>query len=240
LFLAAMLVGVPAAAVKITTFAIVLCPVVVLIVYGRLVEPPGRRPSFVRLLVEMLCLAAIPAGLALLWTRFADAQKELNPSARFLVSGALHSWTMGTLEQRLTPATWVEILSRAPRAVDPLVLAVGLAASAVTRRFSGLCAICLGLYLLAPLLFVNLFYIHDYYAYANAVFLVAAAGLGLAALVEGSPTARYVGLVLLPLVFGLEVFRHREHYLPVSKRTSCTLRRLAESSNKPRGRRKSF
>lgn len=48
----------------------------------------GDRQPWVRTLWDLLFLAAVPMGFAVLWTRFADAQKELNPEAQFLVSGA--------------------------------------------------------------------------------------------------------------------------------------------------------
>jgi hypothetical protein len=219
--LAAMLFGIMAAVVKITTFAIFLVAVVVLIARrlkaGRVT---GRQP-WARLLGELLFLAVVPVAFGVLWTRFADAQKALNPQARFLVSSELHAWAFGTLEQRLSPETWKVILRGALLAVDPLVLAGGLlavvATAGATRRLRGYCLSCLGLYLLGPLLFMNLHSAHEYYAYSNALFLVVAAGLGLAALANGNPLARRIGLVLLPLVFGLEYFRHRDYYLPIQQ-----------------------
>ncbi len=177
----------------------------------------GDRQPWVRALWDLLFLAAVPMGFAVLWTRFADAQKELNPEAQFLVSGALQAWNFGTVEDRLSAETWFVILGRVPMVVDPLVLAVGLVAAGVARRFRGLCLACLGMYLLGPLVFVRLHYWHEYYAYSNALFLVAAAGVGIASLVDRGPVARRVCLLLLPLVFAVECWRHWQHYLPMQE-----------------------
>jgi len=63
-------------------------------------------------------------------------------------------------------------------------------------------------YLAGPLVFANLHIIHDYYAYANGLFLIAAAGWVLIGLLERGGGFRVLAVALLSLII---VFQQREY-----------------------------
>src|SRR5262249_25587279 len=96
-----------------------------------------------------------------------------------------------------TCPTAATVSARVPE--SPLVLIASVLALACARRRGWEFLACVALYLIPPLLFTNLYAQHEYYGYANGLFLVAAVGVSLAALWETGPVYRaaaWVGLVL--------------------------------------------
>jgi hypothetical protein len=157
-------------------------------------------------------LLIVPVAATLLWTHFADAQKELNPSAVHLTSTALRSWNFGTLGKRLDPDTWTSLLARTRHVVPVPVLVVGLAGTLLSRRRWQLVGVCAALFVCPPLVFTNLHTQHNYYAYANNIFLVAAVALGLVALLESGRELRRWGPFALVAVIALECYGHWNWY----------------------------
>jgi len=217
---AALLFGVLAALVKITTcfvFSLVLA-----LYLAHVWLKPGRdkfRPAVLgRTALLSLLLLGAPLAAGWSWTRFADEQKALNPIGRHLTTSAdvMHRWNYGTFEQRCTPATWGAVLAPAHYALGHgAVLAFALFALAVARRRWRPFLACLLVYPIAPLVFTNLYWYHEYYAFANNVLLLAAAALGLIALLERGGAYRYLGLAGLTGFLALAVWRHQEYYLPI-------------------------
>jgi Dolichyl-phosphate-mannose-protein mannosyltransferase len=129
----------------------------------------------------LIALVLIPLAAALLWTRHADAIKEASPTTAWLTSDALREWNFGTLSQRLDSGTWTVILGRlldyilGPIGVALIAVAVVAAARSSQRLFwlgIGLAAV------LPPLVFTNLYVVHDYYLAAVTPAFAALVGLG--------------------------------------------------------------
>lgn len=191
----ASICGVLAALVKITTFVVFIVPAVYFL-GADLLRWPLRLPPWAdlrrRMLVGILLVGlALAAGVA--WTRYADAAKNENAFGRYNSSFHLQKWIYGTVDQRLTVDTWRTIVGRAPTLLThdkTFWIAAGLIALVLTRRRRKEAAACLFLYILSPLLFTNLHWVHDYYMCANGIFLLGFIGFAIAALAESSGGVR--------------------------------------------------
>jgi hypothetical protein len=148
--------------------------------------------SFTRELPKRLGKLVMTSGIpflgALAWVKYMDFHKKLNPLA-FNSPAFSTAWNFGTLEQKLSPAVWLQIFSRIYTLFGlPLqafmILVAALAAILLTKRRRIEAAVLMGLYLIYPLVFTNLHFIHDYYMYANGVFLVTLVGVAVISLLE--------------------------------------------------------
>jgi hypothetical protein len=132
-------------------------------------------------------IPGVAAGLW--WTRYADAVKSRNPLTQFLTSASLKDWNFGTLDQRLDPGAWVPVFLRVRSEIaGPLglglvvaVLGIILAPTKVERvRRAGWLATAAA----APLLFFNLYHVHNYYLIGIFPAIIAAVGIGIAAVAQ--------------------------------------------------------
>jgi hypothetical protein len=103
------------------------------------------------------------------WNRFADQVKSQNLFTIWLQSDSLKSWNFGTLNQRLVFSDWLTILGR----IDELVLGSSIFIFTIVVIISLLRRVKVsksGFYLLVgllgPLVFFNLYVVHDYYLIA--------------------------------------------------------------------------
>ncbi|MDI1247455.1 MAG: glycosyltransferase family 39 protein, partial [Lacunisphaera sp.] len=199
----ANLCGIGAGLVKVTTFMLFLLPAgLVAATWLWQARPTRGAPGAGRcagLAGWIAAATAAPFLATLAWIRFADGVKRLNPSARFLESGNLTGFNFGTAETRFSAETLVQHWQNITSAVvwpPVLALAVGLALTVSRRRWRPL-LLCLGCYLVVLALFPTLYAVHEYYAVANAVFLLAALGVALAGLWDTRLPRAVVAAVLL-------------------------------------------
>jgi hypothetical protein len=226
----ALVCGALAALVKITTFAVFLVAVLLVLAAGlsRGVRSGSAEPraaanaparSRGRVLPQLACMAflvvVVPVVAGLWWTQFADGVKVANPFGQRLTSAALRDWNFGTLEQRWSAATWLVILDHVGLVIGHLSVLIagvtGLLFAGRRRSFFGTCMI---LALSAPLVFVNLHYVHEYYTYANGIFMIAAVGTCLAALLERGAGHRRAALYFLVLIVAVSLLRFAQYYYP--------------------------
>jgi len=186
----ALVTGVVAVLVKATTWSVCLMPA---FVYGCLLlwrsGPWCRGGSWGRLtgLVLVAALVTLPVlGTGLWWVHFADTIKAQNPTARFLLSASLTGFNFGTVAMRLSLHFWQTIGTTCVKFIAPefalagLVLGLGV----VGGRWRGPAALAGVAFFGALLTYSNLYLLHDYYFYANAVFLCLALGLALLQVLE--------------------------------------------------------
>lgn len=125
------------------------------------------------------------------WVRFSDEIKELNPLGAQLTSGRVAAWSYGTIKQKFSPAVWLMI------SVKTLVMAFGLAGVMLPlatipafRRLRNVwdesfawegaaLMAALAAAAAAPVVFTNLHLQHDYYQFANGIYLWVALAIGL-------------------------------------------------------------
>jgi hypothetical protein len=129
----------------------------------------------------MICGVVVPLAALFLWTSYADSLKTLNPIARnFLTSTALQNWNFGTLSDKLSMRTWELFFDRIVRDLigNSWLLVVAVLGGLFSRReWFRFAVVLLTLFLIPLAVFTNLHFRHNYYAYANGVFLIAAVGL---------------------------------------------------------------
>lgn len=219
----AVVLGCLAALTKVTTFLGFLPVVGVLLFFRAWPEWFSQwnlnmlRRHSIR--IGLLCLFPLSAALA--WVTFSDIIKAENPlAAAYLTSGCPHNsaWNYGTMEQKLSAFVWGIILGRFPELIGfpPLawlLLGVVTAVTLIHRRRWRETLFCLGAYLLGPAIFTNVHLVHDYYANANGVFLLAAFSFALVGLLEDART-KVAGMVFFLLAVVTAVWGHREFYLP--------------------------
>jgi hypothetical protein len=124
-------------------------------------------------------IVVLPLVAAALWTRHADAVKEASEATAWLTSDALREWNFGTLDQRLDPAVWTTIARRVSGTLLGLFLfVVPLAIYGFVRSSQrGFWLGILGAAVLPPLVFTNLYNVHDYYLAAVTPAVAAIVGL---------------------------------------------------------------
>ncbi len=178
---------------------------------GRFAWGAALRPGF---------LAAIPVGLALgatlWWVARSDAIKQTNPFTTFLVSSELHRWNYGWLGLRFEPTFWLMILKNVTENVlSEGALALGVIAAAfATPRARRVALVGLLGFFTGPLVFANLYNVHDYYYTANALLLTGSAGVLIASAWDSpriTAGARW-GFLVLALLFQYRAFHQGYHY----------------------------
>lgn len=214
----AVLAGVGAGLVKVTTFMVYLLPAAgwaVARLWAR------RKEDWKMDLAWMAAVVALPFAATLWWLQFADATKALNPLADFLLSSNLQDFNWGTEATRFSADMWA-MKGRTLRDSLTWLPVVGICGFAMMaagrgRWWAGL--LCAGVFVVPLVAFPVLYALHEYYFIANTLLLLLAMGLGLVALAESRWPAWVAGLALV-LVAGGQAGRYLVHYYPTQKQIS--------------------
>ncbi|NBO54609.1 MAG: hypothetical protein EBU84_08445, partial [Actinobacteria bacterium] len=119
-----------------------------------------------KMTVSLFIAASVSQVPAFLWTRWADNEKASSIWTSWLTSESLSVWNFGTFRQRLYYFDWhrsmiteffPSVLGSSTVVIVILVLAVSIKASCKSAMAF------LGLFLAGPLIFTNLYFVHDYY-----------------------------------------------------------------------------
>lgn len=203
---AAILLGIIAAPTKITTFALFFGAAGLVTLFHIV------RRRFDALRILLAC--AVPALFAaVIWTRASDAANASHPFADFLTSALLSEWVWGTPAQRLDPiwwARWAHHLAMVSPGWTYLFIPLGLVFSRGRLRVALLVSTlvaCAG-----PLVFANLYFVHEYYSMATAPACVMAVAMGGFAVWQRSiahPSWRTLVLAALVLAAGHNVWNYQ-------------------------------
>ncbi|MEM7353397.1 MAG: phospholipid carrier-dependent glycosyltransferase [Acidobacteriota bacterium] len=169
-----------------------------------------------------LAAFALSGLLTVGWLHFSDSTKSYNEYGRLLTSDKLRSLTLGTPEHRLSPDLWVKVVHN--RQLDNNLgglIGIGLllwALAATDRRTALYVATCLFLFLAALLAFPKLHIVHDYYQTSITIWLLLAAAIALAEMIDRPSMGRLGHLLLVGLVLSnLYNFLHGD-YTRLTKR----------------------
>ena len=225
--------GVVVALVKATTFPAFGAAIILYALREHLKWPlkwPGN-PTVLRLGLRLLVLLGIPFLAALAWTHYADSVKMENPLGYTITSSALSSWNYGTLDQKFSIDTWFEIGSRvfslfSTSGLFGMMALVSLAlVLPLTRRRWKEILVCGLLFVLAPAIFTNLHFVHDYYMCANGIFLLAAAGFLVIGILE-TPGWQNAGLAAVAVLIFAGAYGHQNIYLGLQRLNRTDFPRL--------------
>jgi hypothetical protein len=165
--------------------------------------------------VARIAIVLLPVLAGVWWTHYADGIKAENPIARNLTSQAMAAWNFGTLRQRLEPQAWATVFAWWGQVVGTLgVLAAAALAVLLLGHRRMEFFMCLALAASAPLLFFNLHVVHDYYTYANGIFLIGAVGIALVAVLEKGGGWSWAGAVLFLLMSAACLVRYQRDFYP--------------------------
>jgi hypothetical protein len=223
----ALIFGSLGALIKVTTFPS-FGLATALYVYRGYLRWPVRKPDW-RALARQTALLLVTGGIPVLcvtvWTHFADSVKAIHPIAHYETSRLLIPWNFGTVQQKLSYGTWFEIFSNARSMLlnYHAVLWVGIVVAAVvTRRRWKEALACAFLFLSAPLVFTNLYVMHEYYMYANGIFLLCATGFCVLGVLESPKgAAAGFGATLVILTMAAGTYFHR--YYPMQKHNNTSM-----------------
>ena len=181
-----------------------------------------RTPRvWMRSVIALMAVGGLPFASLIAWTKFADDIKSAHPLGRGLMSTALKAWNFGTMQQKLSPATWKLIMGRvgqlfvetSPWLLWPCILVmIGLGCIVVGRR--RLIVGCLLLFFVPSAVFTNLHYVHDYYLYASGVFVVFAVGICALHLME-QRRFQWIGIAYYALLACVSVAGFFRKYHPI-------------------------
>lgn len=147
--------------------------------------------SWRRVAIGLLAGPALGLFLGSWWTWYADRIKDADPLTQFEKTSGHNDWNFGTVAQRLDPHAYAQIFVRvATEIAGPIGLGVLIAgfglilcpAGPQRARRAGWLATSV----FSPLVFFNLYVVHNYYLIAVFPAVVAAVALGIATVAERS------------------------------------------------------
>lgn len=200
----ALIAGVVAVLVKPTTWAVFCLPWAFLHLHDTFRWIRHGEGGWRRVVVPAVLIGLPLLAVGFSWVAMADAIKAFNPNAQFLESSALRNFNFGTVAQRLDANTYVAMFNHwGTTILPPAVLLPAVVIVLLWRKTRLAAALGLGAFLLGQGIFLNLYLLHDYYYYANAVMLCLAVGVGIGTLWDLAPHRLFPRPAALILLAGL-------------------------------------
>jgi hypothetical protein len=221
---AAMVFGAIAALAKVTTLIVFLVPAVVFtcLLLWRASRPAATSiwPGVQRIIASGLAAVAPAVIIGAAWVRFSDSIKATNPLTRALMSGSMSLFNFGTLGQRLSGSTWEQIFRHTSVTVLPSanVALMAVFALILGRTHRARSLILVLSFLAGPLIFTNLYFVHDYYFYANGVFLLGALVLAWSQILDLEAFSLGARWAAVGASLCLQVFSYSLSYLQVQRK----------------------
>lgn len=173
---------------------------------------------FARVVKGALPLAicvAVPFAIGFWWVNYSDQIKSLNEFGRSLTSANLSRWNFGAIDQRFSEKLWVTIL--VGRVLPDIfgnlysfVVVIAIS-SLFLRKFLIIQIASIVGFLFPIFVFTNLHIVHNYYQVSNAIFLIAAIGIGIGAIFSSG--YRFPALVALLIVISSQIYYFNKTYL---------------------------
>jgi hypothetical protein len=145
--------------------------------------------SWSRIITGLLAGPILGLVAAFWWAQYADTVKSRNPLTQFLTSARLKDWIFGTLDQHLDPGAYLPVFLRVGAEIaGPLWLGLVLAVLGVILAPTRIeCIRRVGwpaTTAVAPVLFLNLYFVHNYYLIGVFPAIIAAVGIGIVAVAQ--------------------------------------------------------
>ncbi len=219
---------------KITTFAAFLLPILFLLARYWLRRFPRHVFSFsgsIPFISHCFMLFIVPFAASACWIVYTDSMKSLNPiAAHNLTAYAYRFWNIGTINQFLSIGTWLSIWNMASEGIakywfTPLYAALFI----VARKYRIISLLLLFSFWWAPFIFTNLYFMHDYYYYANLFFLVLSMGFLIVSLLETDRGKTVTQFIALPLFLFVMYRTYLLGYYPIQKKNVVSHQPLARA-----------
>jgi hypothetical protein len=214
--------GIVAGVVKVTTFAPFFALGTCLAAWGLWKDrESGKLKGSIATVATLFCVA-LPVAATWGWTKFADAVKAQNPLGIYQTSKALFTWNFGTVAQRFQPRVYLILLGSGNNHIGSVLFGMVVLAVYIwlCRKWNWTAAACVLLYAITPLIFFNLHVVHEYYSYANGIFLLVAIGVLIASVLKVPGSRAWIGVVLLVLQITACGFRYFTRYYPIQSKNS--------------------
>lgn len=204
--------GALAGAVKVTTFALALALAGVLVArWCRNLRRAGCPFLQSRPVWMAATGLAVAVAATLAWTAYADAVKSRNMYGSQMISSSMAGWNHGPWEMKTSPASLKTLVANSlpytlgswgVRVRWQMAVLAGLFVFCLARkpRQARHVLWLLGAFALGPLVFTNLYLVHTYYWYANAVYLVLAVALVCGEWLAAGGSRRVMQCAVLPLL----------------------------------------
>lgn len=192
--------GIFGALIKATTFATFGVLVFALFVYFRKQLFGWKIKEWLdrSAIVQLAFTCAIPLVFGIIWARYTENVRALNPLAEGFITGEyFFNWNFGGLDLRLNGDFWNNIFRRSLHDAigHRTTFMISLLLMAWQRRYWRFYVLFLGLFLFSPLLFANLHFVHNYYLCANAIFLIIALAITVVTFLDKRDFRRYIGII---------------------------------------------
>jgi hypothetical protein len=182
----------------------------------------GAHPATVRRAAGFVAAVIVPLAATFIWNAYADSFKADNAiAAQRLLTEAPEArvWNFGTLEQRLRPQTWKEILwdrglQYNAAGVIGAALIAGVLVQPMWSRLRTVVAVALLLWITPVMIFTNLFYVHDYYQVELAVFLLFSLAIAIGEWLPRVVRQQWLIPVIVVLCAGWSLRQFSVHELP--------------------------
>ncbi|MFZ6034771.1 MAG: ArnT family glycosyltransferase [Patescibacteria group bacterium] len=179
------------------------------------------------LLVRLFILSAGVFALVV-WTIYAGSVRKNNPLADAILGGStFYRWYFGTFMSRFSVDNWhqmyqIVLFNVNGNLVNGLMtvtfITALLLAIFLKLKHKKEILILLALFLLGPFVFTNLYVLHNYYYYANLVFLLMAIGFFISSLLESKKLSLItVGYLYYFFMISIMISGYRYYYYPFQK-----------------------
>jgi hypothetical protein len=234
-----IIIGCLAALTKVTTF-VALGPAlgfILVYIWYKNNEKKYSSREIKKYFLYGLLLFGIPLLITIGWNHYADGLKELNPMANgFITSRNLTKWNFGTFGQKIDPSVWIQIFKNSFVPIQifgvwkilnytlPVFFIVFPLLLILTKAYRRKMLLSFLFFMIGPLIFTNLYFIHNYYFYANNFFMSILLGLFIIAIFEINRKARFAsGLLFLPLVLIMLFSIYKKEFYPYQTGSNDTL-----------------
>jgi hypothetical protein len=172
LFVVLFVIGVAGIITKVTTFLLGIGFVCLYLLYTFKNKRELIQQSKSKLLYLGLLYISIATAL-IAWTKHCDRIKNESYIGSHLTSIKLNNWNFGTFTQRLEIQNWSDLFYHSGYTLFlSFIILIAILVSSSNRKKNSMAIIWMLTGIAGTLIFFNLYAVHNYYHYANTIFIL--------------------------------------------------------------------